>query len=166
MRCRWKRIKVLWEGHSPASLFPILHSLPPQRICRALNNLITTRTSKAKMGQRVCESRCGWSRYCCRSLDIDGANLRCLKPPNGGGRLCNVTNHGSVGKQSARPVDPRSVVQAMGPTPGVVPTATRNQTQQTAQGDNALILLIVLASLTPIQGLEDNLVSRWHHNRP
>jgi hypothetical protein len=98
---------------------------------------------------------------------MDGANLRCLKPPIGEGRLCNVMNHGNVGKQSAMPVDPRLVVQAISPTQRVAPTgtATKNQTQQTAQGENALILLIV-PSLKPIQGLEVNSVSRWHHNHP
>ena len=42
----------------------------------------------------------------------------------------------------------------MGHTPAVVPTVTRNQTQQTDQGDNALTLLIVPASLTPSHSLE------------
>jgi hypothetical protein len=56
-----------------------------------------------------------------------------------------------VGNQTARPIDPRLVAQAVGPIQGVVPTAARNQVQGTAQGDNALILLPA-ASLTPIWG--------------
>ena len=72
-----------------------------------------------------------------------------------------------VGNQSARPIDPKLVAQAVGPIQGVAPIATRNQVQRTAQGKDALIpSLLPAASLTPIQGLEDNTVSRWHHNHP
>ena len=68
-----------------------------------------------------------------------------------------------VGNQRAQPIDPRLVPQAVGPIQGVAPTTRGNQVQRTAQGKDALILFPA-ASLTPVQGLEDNTVSRWHHN--
>src|SRR5487761_1625280 len=57
-----------------------------------------------------------------------------------------------VGNPSAHPVDPRLVVQAVGPIQGVVPAASaRNQPQQATPGKNALILALA-ASLMPSRG--------------
>jgi hypothetical protein len=69
-----------------------------------------------------------------------------------------------TGNQSTWPIGRNLMVQAVGPIPGVVPTATRNQVQQTTQGKSAPILLA--APLTPIQGPEDNPVARRLRDHP
>jgi hypothetical protein len=81
---------------------------------------------------------------------------------NGGEQLWNSMN-ARVGNQNARPIDPRLVAQAVGHIQGVVPTATRNQVQQVAQGDHGLVLLVAVP-LTAIQEPADNPISRWRHN--
>ena len=70
-----------------------------------------------------------------------------------------------VGNENARPIDPRVVVQAVGPIPGVVPAVTRRNQQQAPQGESVLILPIAVP-LTPTQGPEGNLGRLLRHSPP
>jgi hypothetical protein len=143
MRYRGWRIKPPLGNASSTITVLRLTSKSPQKTCRILNNPATARTRSVKVGHPHGDSK----GPCCSSRphNLDGLTDDVPSQPNqsagsGGEQLWTDLN-ARVGNRSAQPIDPRLVVQAVGPIRGVVPTQPgSNQPQQTMQGKEARIV--------------------------